>query len=386
MKILGSLSLLQLLAISMWLESIQLQHYRNYDALDLNFSNSINVFLGENAQGKTNLIESIYCLGLARSHRTNKDRELIQWQQDFARISGKVSRRGQSLPLQLSLSKNGKMAKINHLEQKKLSNYIGQLNVILFAPEDLSLVKGSPAIRRQFIDRELGQLDRVYLYHLAQYQKILKQRNEYLKMIQHKTPDFVFLDILNEQLATEGAEVLMRRQSFVVQLREWASPIQSEISKGREDLSIIYESKVDIEEHKNVEAVYQELLGLYRSEQEHDLRQKTTTIGPHRDDLRFQINGRSVKQFGSQGQQRTVALSLKLAEIDLMKKITGEYPILLLDDVLSELDDERQTHLLTTIQNKVQTFLTTTSLDGIRMELLNEPTLFMIKDGRAEQI
>lgn len=370
----------------MWLESIQLQHYRNYDALDLNFSNSINVFLGENAQGKTNLIESIYCLGLARSHRTNKDRELIQWQQDFARISGKVSRRGQSLPLQLSLSKNGKMAKINHLEQKKLSNYIGQLNVILFAPEDLSLVKGSPAIRRQFIDRELGQLDRVYLYHLAQYQKILKQRNEYLKMIQHKTPDFVFLDILNEQLATEGAEVLMRRQSFVVQLREWASPIQSEISKGREDLSIIYESKVDIEEHKNVEAVYQELLGLYRSEQEHDLRQKTTTIGPHRDDLRFQINGRSVKQFGSQGQQRTVALSLKLAEIDLMKKITGEYPILLLDDVLSELDDERQTHLLTTIQNKVQTFLTTTSLDGIRMELLNEPTLFMIKDGRAEQI
>lgn len=370
----------------MWLESIQLQHYRNYDALDLNFSNSINIFLGENAQGKTNLIESIYCLGLARSHRTNKDRELIQWQEDFARISGKVSRRGQSLPLQLSLAKNGKMAKINHLEQKKLSDYIGQLNVILFAPEDLSLVKGSPAIRRQFIDRELGQLDRIYLHHLAQYQKILKQRNEYLKMIQHKTPDFVFLDILNEQLATEGAEVLMRRQSFVVQLREWASPIQSEISKGREDLSIIYESKVDIEDHKNVETVYQELLGLYRSEQERDIQQKTTTIGPHRDDLLFHINGRSVKQFGSQGQQRTVALSLKLAEIDLMKKITGEYPILLLDDVFSELDDERQTHLLTTIQNKVQTFLTTTSLDGIRAELLNEPTLFMIKDGRAEQI
>lgn len=371
----------------MWLQSINLSHYRNYDDLALDFSQSINVFLGENAQGKTNLIESIYVLALARSHRTSKERELIQWQKDFASISGKVMKRQQSFPLHLTISKDGKIAKINHLEQKKLSDYIGQMNVILFAPEDLSLVKGSPAVRRNFLDRELGQLDRIYLHHLVQYQKILKQRNEYLKIIQHKkNPDFVFLDILTEQLAAEGAEVLKRRQSFIAQLEEWARPIQSDISSGKETLSIQYETKVNLSQTEETIDIYDQLLTFYQEDVEKDIQQRTTTIGPHRDDLIFKINERSVKTYGSQGQQRTVALSLKLAEIELMKKITGEYPILLLDDVLSELDDERQTHLLSSIQNKVQTFLTTTSLDGVRMDLLNNPTIFMIEGGKAKQI
>lgn len=370
----------------MWLKSLELSHYRNYDHLQLDFSETVNVFLGDNAQGKTNLIESIYVLALARSHRTNKDRELIQWQEDAAYIKGIVSRRQQSLPLDLKLSSSGKIAKINHLEQKKLSDYIGQLNVILFAPEDLSLVKGSPSIRRQFLDRELGQLDRIYLHHLVQYQKILKQRNEYLKIIQNQQADKIFLEILNEQLAAEGAEVLKRRQSFTALLQEWAAPIQSDISRGQESLAISYESKLDLEELDTVEAIYEALLSLYEQEIERDLRQRTTTIGPHRDDLLFKINGREVKNFGSQGQQRTVALALKLAEIELMKKISGEYPILLLDDVLSELDDDRQTHLLASIQNKVQTFLTTTSLDGVRMDLLDNPTIFMIESGQAQPV
>ena len=163
----------------MHLEQIELQNYRNYEQTTLNFSSSINVLIGENAQGKTNLIESIYFLAMSRSHRTSRDRELIRWDTDFAKVKGLLQKKSHSVPLEIILSKRGKQAKLNHLEQKKLSDYIGQMNVILFAPEDLSLVKGSPSVRRKFIDMELGQMNRLYLYHLSQFQQILKQRNQF---------------------------------------------------------------------------------------------------------------------------------------------------------------------------------------------------------------
>lgn len=369
----------------MHLENITLKNFRNYDELSLDFTETVNVFIGNNAQGKTNLVESIYFLALARSHRTSKDGELICWEADFARVSGKVFRKEQSIPIEITLSSHGKQAKKNHLEQKKLSDYIGQLNVILFAPEDLSLVKGSPAVRRNFLDRELAQLDSIYLYHLVQYQKILKQRNEFLKRAK-KTQSFdaLYFQILTEQLAAEGAEVLFRRHHFTSQLEKWAEPIQQDISKSQETLKISYQSRFNIEEISDTEELYELMLDEYDNLASRDQDQGTTTIGPHRDDLRFEINGRSVKTYGSQGQQRTVALSVKLAEIELMKKITGEYPVLLLDDVLSELDDSRQTHLLASIQNKVQTFLTTTTLDGVRTDLLNDPAIFEIEKGQVK--
>lgn len=369
----------------MHLTEIELQNFRNYESQHLTFSPSINVLIGENAQGKTNLVESIYFLAMSRSHRTSRDREMIRWDEDFAKVKGQLKKKSHSVPLEIILSKRGKIAKFNHLEQKKLSDYLGQLNVILFAPEDLSLVKGSPSIRRRFIDMELGQMNKIYLYHLAQYQQILKQRNKFLKQAKYdKKHDEIYLEVLSEQLAAEGAEVLHYRFRFIEQLNEWAQEVQANISNDKESLVIEYKTTAAVNAELTVEEMFAQLKAQYQSAQAQEIEQGTTTVGPHRDDLVFYVNGKNVQTYGSQGQQRTTALSLKLAEIELMNEITGEYPILLLDDVLSELDDNRQTHLLETIQNKVQTFITTTSLDGIQMELLDDPLIFYVKNGYVE--
>lgn len=367
----------------MWLETIELSGFRNYQETALTFSDGVNVFLGQNAQGKTNMMESIYFLALARSHRTTSDKELINWEADFTRVSGKINSKGSTFPLAISLSNKGKQAKVNHLEQKKLSQYVGHLNIILFAPEDLELVKGSPAVRRQFIDRELGQMSAVYLHHLVSYQEILKQRNQYLKEYKaSQSFDMVYLDILTEQLATEGAEVLERRLNFTEKLNKWAAPIQQDISQGKEKLDIQYKTTLSLSNDSQKSSIYRQLLDKYEESKQRELDRGTTIIGPHRDDLVFYVNDKNIQTYGSQGQQRTTALSVKLAEIELMKEMTGEYPVLLLDDVLSELDNHRQTHLLKTIEKKVQIFLTTTSLDGVDTDLLNEPKIFHVSAGQ----
>ncbi|MDN6625682.1 MAG: DNA replication/repair protein RecF [Pisciglobus halotolerans] len=369
----------------MIIQEMTLQHFRNYEKAEVSFSKGINIFLGENAQGKTNLMEAIYVLAMARSHRTAVDKELIQWDEEFARVSGRVQKKQSSFPLDITLSRKGKKAKFNHLEQKKLSDYIGKLNVILFAPEDLSLVKGSPNVRRKFIDMELGQVSPIYLHHLVEYQHLLKQRNHYLKQLAMKrATDLTFLEVLTEQLATSGAAVLVERFSFVKQLQTWAQPIHQEISRDTEVLKIKYVCSISLTDQEDKQIIYKDLLKTYQENQKRELDQGTTLAGPHRDDLKFYVNDKNVQTYGSQGQQRTAALSVKLAEIDLMHELTNEYPVLLLDDVLSELDDNRQTHLLTAIQNKVQTFLTTTSLEGVKKNLLETPRVFEIEKGNIE--
>ncbi|AGY80781.1 MULTISPECIES: DNA replication/repair protein RecF [Carnobacterium] len=369
----------------MLLKEIHLSNYRNYEQAEVVFSEGINVFLGENAQGKTSLMEAIYVLAMARSHRTGNDKETIRWEQDFARVSGRIQKKNTTFPLEISISKKGKKAKFNHLEQKKLSEYIGNLNVILFAPEDLSLVKGSPSVRRKFLDMEMGQMSPIYLHHLVQYQHLLKQRNSYLKQLSmKKEKDLTFLDILTEQLAEYGAAILLERFSFVKKLENWAKPVHHEISKQKEILEIDYSCSLKITNELSKEQLYSDLMKAFEQGRQRELEQRTTIFGPHRDDLKFKVNDKDVQTYGSQGQQRTTALSVKLAEIDLMKEMTGEYPVLLLDDVLSELDDERQTHLLKAIQNKVQTFLTTTSLDGIKKNMLDTPKVFLINNGQVE--
>lgn len=370
----------------MYLTKINLQNFRNYEVQELVLSPSINVLIGENAQGKTNLIESIYFLAMSRSHRTSRDREMIGWAKDFAKVEGQLQKKTQQLPLEMILSKSGKIAKFNHLEQKKLSDYIGHLNVIMFAPEDLSLVKGSPAVRRRFIDMELGQMNKIYLHHLVSYQQILKQRNKYLKEARYnKNFDSIYLDVLTEQLAAEGAEVLFFRFQFIKKLNRWAEKVQSNISNQQETLVIEYKTLNELNNKLTVAEIFEILKKNYKLIEKQEIEQGTTTFGPHRDDLMFFVNDRNVQNYGSQGQQRTTALSLKLAEIELMHEVTGEYPILLLDDVLSELDDSRQTHLLNSIQDKVQTFITTTSLDGIQMELLDNPLIFYVEDGKIKE-
>lgn len=370
----------------MKLESIELAQYRNYDSLQLSFSDSVNVFLGENAQGKTNLLEAIYVLAIAKSPRTSHDKDLIQWDREYGKIKGRIAKHGQSIPLELTISSKGKKAKANHLEKRRLSDYVGLCNAVMFAPEDLNLVKGSPSVRRRFIDMEIGQIAPVYIHSLGEYQKVLQQRNALLRgSSRHSGGSDTLLDILTEKLIALASEIISRRLVFVRKLNEWAAPIQQEISNGREQLSIIYQSSVpdvlDNADSSKIVKAYQES---YERLKQRELDRGTTLIGPHRDDLNFFVNDKDVQAFGSQGQQRTAALSVKLAEIELIKHEVGEYPILLLDDVLSELDDIRKTHLLGVFKQKVQTFVTTTSVDGLDQSLLDRATLFQIHQGEVE--
>lgn len=375
----------------MFLETMSIDHFRNYDHAELEFGQDVTLFLGQNAQGKTNVLEAIYTLAMAKSHRTTTDKDLIQWQAEYAKIEGRVRKRGQSVPMSLIVTNKGKKAKVNHLEQKRLSNYIGHLNVVMFAPEDLSLVKGSPSVRRRFIDMELGQMLPIYLYDLTQFQRILQQRNHYLKRLQtRKTTDTTMLDVLDEQYSELAAKITLRRRDFVVQLSEYAIPIHSEISRQKETLEIHYESSVklleEVAKDKELDEVRAQLITDLQSNRQREIDRGVSLIGPHRDDLTFIVNERNVQVFGSQGQQRTTALAVKLAEIDLIFQETNEYPLLLLDDVLSELDEHRQTHLLNAIQGKVQTFVTATGVEGIHHQTLADATCFYVEEGTIKKM
>ncbi|SFL74764.1 DNA replication and repair protein RecF [Gracilibacillus orientalis] len=367
----------------MYIQQLSLTNYRNYDHLSVQFDDKINVIIGENAQGKTNLMEAIYVLGFSKSHRTTKDKELIQWEQNYAKIEGSVFKRKQQFPLEIQITNKGKKAKLNHLEQKRLSDYIGALNIVMFAPEDLNLVKGSPQIRRRFIDMEIGQIQPIYIYHLGQYVKILKQRNHLLKQMQkRKSNDLTMLRVLTDQMIEHAAIILEKRFIFMKRLRTWANEIHRGISRGIEDLDLQYASTIDVSETDKKENIITVLTESFARLETKEVERGTSLIGPHRDDLVFYVNEKNVQTFGSQGQQRTTALSLKLAEIELIYQEINDYPILLLDDVLSELDDFRQSHLLDTIEGKVQTFVSTTSVEGIHHQTLDKAEIFRIDNGK----
>ncbi|RYM04704.1 DNA replication/repair protein RecF [Sporolactobacillus sp. THM7-7] len=370
----------------MKLETIELTNFRNYGSLSLSFSDSVNVFQGENAQGKTNLLEAIYVLAIAKSPRTTHDKELIKWGADYGKIKGRLFRRDDTLPLELVITKNGKKARANHLEKRRLSDYVGLCNVVMFTPEDLNLVKGSPAVRRRFINMEMGQIEPVYLHHLSEYRQVLQQRNALLRDFSRPTGDReMLLDILTEKLIRLAAEIVFRRQTFIFQLNSTAEPIHSEISHGRERLSIRYQSGIgDVSEEHDRSKIVKAYEKSYERLKSREIQRGVTLMGPHRDDLKFEVNHRNVQTFGSQGQQRTAALSVKLAEIELMKHEVGEYPLLLLDDVLSELDDLRKSHLLGVFKEKVQTFVTTTSTEGLDRRLMERATLFQIRNGTVD--
>ncbi|MEH7386179.1 DNA replication/repair protein RecF [Bacillus sp. JJ1521] len=371
----------------MFIEEIELTNYRNYEKISIQFEDKVNVILGENAQGKTNVMESIYVLAMAKSHRTSNDKELIRWDEEYAKIEGRVQKRNGPLTLQLVVSKKGKKAKSNHLEQQKLSQYVGNMNVVMFAPEDLNLVKGSPQVRRRFIDMEIGQVSAVYLHDLSQYQKILHQRNHYLKQLQTKKQrDQTMLDVLTSQLIQAAVKIVKKRFEFLILLQKWAEPIHHGISRGLETLQIEYKPSIEVLETADLSKMVDIFDEKFAKIREREIERGVTLAGPHRDDLAFFVNGKDVQTFGSQGQQRTTALSLKLAEIELIHSEIGEYPILLLDDVLSELDDFRQSHLLNTIQGKVQTFVTTTSVEGINHDTLKQAATYAVSAGVIKKL
>lgn len=367
----------------MFLKKLSLSHYRNYDSFELSTNANVNIFIGPNAQGKTNLLESIFVLALTKSHRTHQDKELIGWNEQEARLYGEVEKKYGPVKLQLNISRQGKKAKLNGLEQRKLSGFVGAVNVVMFAPEDLEIVKGAPGIRRRFLDMEIGQVHPSYWHDTAQYQKVLAQRNNFLKQsgLSMNASQLAMLEVWNEQLAAYGVKMMKKRQSFIEKLQGWAERIHSGITNGQEKLEIAYKPSVDFAIHEDEAILTDRFMVKLLDIREQECRRGTTLLGPHRDDMLFYINGKEAHVFGSQGQQRTTALSVKLAELELICEEAGEYPILLLDDVLSELDQYRQTQLIETMQGKVQTFITTTGIESVNLGRIGDAAIFQVRDG-----
>ncbi|GAA0136037.1 DNA replication/repair protein RecF [Paenibacillus sp. YSY-4.3] len=368
----------------MYVNHLRLEHYRNYETLELNGFGNVNLLIGRNAQGKTNLLESLFVLALTKSHRTTKDKELIAFGSDHAVIAAEVEKKYGTLNLELRLSHQGKRAKLNSLEQRKLSDFIGALNVVMFAPEDLEIVKGTPGIRRRFLDMEIGQVQPSYLFHLQQYQKVLMQRNNLLKQAYGAGPEMLtMLEIWNEQLAEHGVKIIKRRKQFIRKLQKWAEQIHEGITGGLEKLELSYLPSFGEAEEEDEAVLMEQFMIKLSQMKDQEIRRGMTLSGPHRDDLAFHINGNEAQVYGSQGQQRTTALSLKLAEIELIHEEIGEYPILLLDDVLSELDPYRQTQLIETFQSKVQTFITATGIESINAGRLQDASIFHVHEGQV---
>ncbi|MBD2848027.1 DNA replication/repair protein RecF [Paenibacillus sp. IB182496] len=367
----------------MFLNRIAMQHYRNYEKLDIQTDSGVNLFIGPNAQGKTNLLEAIFCLALSRSHRTGKDRELIGWNADAAHVQGEVSKKYGDVKLALSFSAQGKKAKINGLEQRRLSDFVGTLNVVMFAPEDLEIVKGTPGNRRRFLDMEIGQVQPGYLHLLQQYGKVLQQRNNFLKSPQASATQQTMLEVWNAQLAEHGVKIMKKRQGFIYTLQRWAEQVHSGITAGKEELRIHYRPSLDAAADQDESVLFDQFMIKLTQVKDQEMRRGITLVGPHRDDLAFEINGKEAQIYGSQGQQRTTALSLKLAEIELIREEIGEYPLLLLDDVLSELDRQRQTQLIETFQGKVQTFITTTGLESVDLAKLKDAKVYQVQEGQV---
>lgn len=365
----------------MILKEMQINNFRNYENQILFFSPNVNILVGENAQGKTNALEAIHMLSLGKSYRAIKDVNVLKWGSKKGSIIGKVEIENRLRELRLEILTNGKKASINGISLSKMTDYVGHFQVVLFAPEDLQLVKGSPSIRRKFLDIEIGQTYPKYLYHLSQYMRVIQQRNILLK---NNTMDEKFLDVFDQQLILHGSEILIRRKLFLKKLEKISRKIYQIISDGREEFTFSYLSTIDkkvlLENSKieEVQSLYEEELLLKR---ENDFRFGSTTIGPHRDDIHFYLNQQSVQSFASQGQQRSIALALRLAEIELIHDEIGEYPVLLLDDVLSELDDLRQKNLILSMSDNVQIIITTTNFFKLQSQLDIQTKLFHVSSG-----
>lgn len=355
----------------MIIKSIELADYRNYDSLVLQFDKGTNILYGDNAQGKTNILEAIFVSATTKSHKGSKDREIVNFEKEESHIRTYLEKDGVETRVDMHLRKNkSKGIAIDGQKIKKAADLLGLCNVVFFSPEDLGIIKNGPAERRHFVDMELCQLDSLYLYNLNHYNKIVNQRNKLLKDMYLNPGLKETLDIWDIQLVSFGNKVIERRWVFVEQLNEIIYEIHKKLSGGKEDLSIIYEPDVKKDEFENK----------LKCSQDRDIKAKLTSVGPHRDDFSFLVGGVDIRKYGSQGQQRTAALSLKLAEIELVKKVIKGNPILLLDDVLSELDSNRQNYLLNSIGD-IQTIITCTGLEEFVNHRFEIDRVFKVSDG-----
>ena len=355
----------------MIIKSIELSNFRNYESLDLDFDYGTNILYGNNAQGKTNILEAVSVSGTTRSHKGSKDKEMIRFGEEEAHIKTVVNKKDMDYQIDVHMKKNKtKGIAVNKVPLKKASELFGILNIVFFSPEDLNIIKNGPSERRRFLDSELCQLDKIYLSDLAKYNKILNQRNKLLKDMVFRPDLKETLPIWDAQLIDYGKRIIKRRKSFVDELNEIVFNIHKQISGEKEELVLKYEPNID-------DAFFHDELNRAK---ERDMRVCQTSVGPHRDDMQFSVFDVDIRKYGSQGQQRTSALSLKLAEIELVKRNINETPILLLDDVLSELDSSRQNYLLNSIHD-IQTIITCTGLDEFIKNRFKIDKIFNVVEG-----
>lgn len=357
----------------MIIKSIELSNFRNYENLHINFDYGTNILYGDNAQGKTNILEAAYLSGTTKSHKGSKDKEMIRFEGDESHIRTIVSKNDKDYQIDMHLRKVGsKGVAINKIPIKRASELFGILNIVFFSPEDLNIIKNGPAERRRFIDTELCQLDKLYLSDLSKYNKTLVQRNKLLKDINYKPELRETLPIWDMQLIEYGRNIIKKRKEFIEELNNIIGEIHHKISGGKEQLILKYEPSID-------DIFFEDEILKVRQK---DLKLCQTTVGPHRDDMLFSVNGIDIRKYGSQGQQRTSALSLKLSEIDLVRKSINNTPVLLLDDVLSELDSNRQNYLLNSISD-IQTIITCTGLEEFVKNRFQINKIFQVINGEV---
>lgn len=357
----------------MIIESVDLQNYRNYEFLNMTFDNKINIIYGDNAQGKTNILESLYVCATSKSHRGSKDKDIIRFGNDEAHIKVMVKKHGMNYRLDMHLKKNKtKGIAVNGIPIRRAVELFGIINIIIFSPEDMNIIKNGPSERRRFMDMELSQLDKIYLSNLVNYNKVVVQRNKLLKQLQFSGDSGLvdMLDVWDMQLVRYGSEIIKRRMDFIDDINSIIRPVHSKLSGNKEILNLRYIPCTTTDNFKDE---------VIRS-RERDIKFKMTNVGPHKDDVAFFINDKDVRKYGSQGQQRTCALSLKLAEIELVKKVINDTPVLLLDDVLSELDANRQNFLLDSIGD-IQTIITCTGLDEFVNNRFSINRIFKVVNG-----
>lgn len=365
--------------LNMEITSVNVQNFRNYKNETINFDKNINILVGQNAQGKTNLIEAIYFCCIGKSPRTNKENDLINYDNENSKINLNFLTKEGRKKIEIILNKKGKkIVKLNQINILKISQLVGYLKCIFFSPDDLKLIKETPQDRRKFLNTDISQLSKSYFYNLLKYNKILEQRNNLLKDKNNIQTIKQTISIWNEQLSEIGSSIILERLKYTEELKKYINDIHSYLTNNKEKLEIFYSNYQILDKN----SIKNQFLQQLEENFEKDFKLGYTTVGPHRDDLRFIINNEDVKNFASQGQQRTVALSIKLAEVEIFKNVIGEYPILLLDDVLSELDESRKIRLLNIVK-RYQTIITTTKFDNYNLE---KTKLIKIENAHATEI
>ncbi len=369
----------------MILKKIDLINFRNYEKLSVRFYKGINIIYGDNAQGKTNLLESIYVLGITKSHRSFIDNNLIMDTKNFSSISGIINKGSLDINLKIIIENNKKVLNIDNSIIKRISDYISNMNIIIFYPDDLELLKGSPQIRRKYFNLELSQLYSNYYIVLNEYNKLLKIRNEYLKKMANKIyVDKNYFDILTNYLVDKAIILIKMRRKYVEKINNYSHKIFKDIME-LDNFNLKYIPSIDIV-YDNEDNYKENIIKFFNDKLYYDIKMCSTTYGPHKDDYEFLLDNINLKNYGSQGQQRIAVLCLKLSEIEIFKKYKETTPILLLDDVFSELSDDKKNNLLKYISKDIQTIITTTELNNLDKKLIKKSKLFKIESGKLIKI